>query len=864
MANVVEVILAGKDQLSGPMGVANKALMAGAAAIAALSAAAGLSLRAFATFESAIARIEGLSNTGKDTLVKWKDEILRLGPALGQTPQALAQAMFFISSAGLSSAAAMDTLKMSAMAASAGLGDMNAIARTVISAQNAYGEANLSARQATDTLVAAVREGNVQTEEFAGTIGRVFPVASQLGVSMGEVAGAIAAMTNIGLDAAEATTALRGILNAILGPSEQAVDALAAVGGSFDTVRTILASPGGLLRALDYLMTAANGDIEVMNKMFPEIRGLTGAFALLGQNTEKARGIIDRTTNSMDSLQRSLGPHIETLNFRYKQAWASLEVALIAVGEAIKPTAVMLLNEFSAGLTRLTPDIVQNVQSIAKSIIEIVAGISKIPQPILEGGLIAVILRGKAGLAAGGMVAAGGGLGTILTDPLKALSTAMKSIDDAIFSLTHGAFRAGERAGKSFASSLLGLKYEVSETGRAIIHITKPTMELFVSSFEEANEEVANFASLMEGEVKRALAIGKQTMEMLAVEMDRAGEGIEHATNQWEDFADGVKAGIANITAAGGAIGDLGDIGRRFGEDISNAFRTGLGETLFNVFKGQTDKLKDVWNNFLDDLLRAFSKTIADMAIKAAMESVLDPLKSSLSGFFSGLASGIGKLFGGGAVSAAGGGVDFSGMFSGLTASLSGFASGIASAVSGALSGGGGLAGTIVSSIMSYVGSMQVADAARGANENLLIALVGQIQYADKNNVITQVNIATVTHALLRRLVGLQFGMSGIADLPQLQTTAPGQVTSNNALFPIQTFLQHGGIVTRPTRALIGEAGPEAVIPLGRGLQRMMNITIQIIEPQISMEADLDRIAEMAAMKIGRKLSNPFFNLSNA
>lgn len=29
--------------------------------------------------------------------------------------------------------------------------------------------------------------------------------------------------------------------------------------------------------------------------------------------------------------------------------------------------------------------------------------------------------------------------------------------------------------------------------------------------------------------------------------------------------------------------------------------------------------------------------------------------------------------------------------------------------------------------------------------------------------------------------------------------------------------LQHGGIVTGPTRALIGEAGPEAVIPLGRG-----------------------------------------------
>jgi hypothetical protein len=31
-------------------------------------------------------------------------------------------------------------------------------------------------------------------------------------------------------------------------------------------------------------------------------------------------------------------------------------------------------------------------------------------------------------------------------------------------------------------------------------------------------------------------------------------------------------------------------------------------------------------------------------------------------------------------------------------------------------------------------------------------------------------------------------------------------------------FFQHGGIVTRPTLAVIGEAGPEAVVPLGRSM----------------------------------------------
>jgi phage-related minor tail protein len=36
-----------------------------------------------------------------------------------------------------------------------------------------------------------------------------------------------------------------------------------------------------------------------------------------------------------------------------------------------------------------------------------------------------------------------------------------------------------------------------------------------------------------------------------------------------------------------------------------------------------------------------------------------------------------------------------------------------------------------------------------------------------------------------------------------------------------------GGIVTRPTLALIGEAGPEAVVPLGRGGAAMGgNVTV--------------------------------------
>jgi hypothetical protein len=56
----------------------------------------------------------------------------------------------------------------------------------------------------------------------------------------------------------------------------------------------------------------------------------------------------------------------------------------------------------------------------------------------------------------------------------------------------------------------------------------------------------------------------------------------------------------------------------------------------------------------------------------------------------------------------------------------------------------------------------------------------------------------------------------------------------------------HGGIVTRPTMALIGEAGPEAVIPLGRGGgMGSMSVTVNIGEGAVVGVDDLtDTIAQ--------------------
>ena len=74
------------------------------------------------------------------------------------------------------------------------------------------------------------------------------------------------------------------------------------------------------------------------------------------------------------------------------------------------------------------------------------------------------------------------------------------------------------------------------------------------------------------------------------------------------------------------------------------------------------------------------------------------------------------------------------------------------------------------------------------------------------------------------------FGPAGIVMIPVVAGLAAGLAqTAFNSLIP--KFAQ-GGVVTGPTMGLIGEAGPEAIIPLDK-LDNMMQKTV-VVEGRIS------------------------------
>ena len=111
------------------------------------------------------------------------------------------------------------------------------------------------------------------------------------------------------------------------------------------------------------------------------------------------------------------------------------------------------------------------------------------------------------------------------------------------------------------------------------------------------------------------------------------------------------------------------------------------------------------------------------------------------------------------------------------------------------------------------------ADAYKEArNEQLKAAYDAEVAAFKSRKTSALIQIAIDTALAVARTLGsipfpfslIPAGLAAVAGAAQLLA-----VSSQNPP-PAPQYLQRGGIVTRPTRAVIGEAGPEAVIPLDR------------------------------------------------
>ena len=336
-------------------------------AAAALAGVAVAGVREAAQFETSFAKIQGLVGVTADEIGELEDAAKRLGPSFGVSANEAADALFFITSAGLRGAGATEVLEASLKGAAIGLGDTKTIADLATSAVNAYGESTLGGAEAVDVLAEAVRLGKLAPEELAGAMGQVLPLASNLGVSFDQVGAALAGMSKTGTDASTASTQLRQILATIAKPTSEANKALADMGLSAEGLREQIREKG-LYSTLETLTDAFDGNIEATSAVFGNIRALSGVLDLMGASAEDNRIVFEQMADTTGVLDEAMQITAETGEFKFKTAMETARGSLLEIGSAILENLQPHLDTFNQWMQEHGPAIEEGFIKIYDSL----------------------------------------------------------------------------------------------------------------------------------------------------------------------------------------------------------------------------------------------------------------------------------------------------------------------------------------------------------------------------------------------------------------------------------------------------------------------------------------------------------------
>lgn len=367
-----------------------------------LPVAAGFAYAAYSgiKFENTLLKIKNLTGLTQAETDRYSKAILDLSTNTGVSAQLLSESFYAIASSGFKGGEAMELLTNTAKASASGMGDMAVISDALTSAINSYGHGALSAQRATDILMKTVEVGKAEPEALAASLGRIMPVSAKLGVSFGELGGMIAGLTLGGLSSAEAVTALRGTMMALVAPAKMSIDELKKYGLSVGEVKRKI-KDDGLLETLEMLNKATGGNELSLRKIIPNVRALNGVLSMLGANYQNTQRTIDAVTASQGKLNQAFGDTQQTQMFKLKQAWETFRTAFIRAGIDILPaltSLVQMIGGLAAAFNRLPDGTRKFIMQAALVLAAAGPLVSIFGSLVRSAGLLGGALKGMSGI----------------------------------------------------------------------------------------------------------------------------------------------------------------------------------------------------------------------------------------------------------------------------------------------------------------------------------------------------------------------------------------------------------------------------------------------------------------------------------
>lgn len=332
-------------------GAARRMNLLVAAATAAATAFASKSAGAFLVYSKGLAEVSTLIDGTQEEMELLDQSAKNLAATYGGTATQQVNAFYQAISAGAGSVAEANQLLDTAnKLAVGGVTDITTAVDALTTVTNAYRSSGLDAATASDILFTGVRKGKTTVAELGSALGQVVPTSAAVGIGLDEVVSGIAALTATGQSTAQAVTGIRQAMVAVIKPTKEASDLAKALGLDFST--TALRAQG-LAGFLEEVRTKTGGSQDAMAKLFGSVEALNAVLALTGDAGIVFEDTLNEMATAGGATQEAFDKVSQSLSQRLSVQLGILNAKALELGELIMSAVVPALEWATSNVDQL-------------------------------------------------------------------------------------------------------------------------------------------------------------------------------------------------------------------------------------------------------------------------------------------------------------------------------------------------------------------------------------------------------------------------------------------------------------------------------------------------------------------------------
>lgn len=569
------------------------------APIAAIGAA---SVKLAADYQDSVAKVYTIMDKGTMSTEQMSKSILDLSTATGKSADELADATYQALSASVSTDKAAGFVADAVKLSKVGFTDTATAVDTLTTVINAYGYSADDAAMITGRLVQTQNKGKTTVNELASSMGNVIPTASAYNVSLDNLCSAYVIMTKQGINTANATTAINGMLTELADEGSNVAKILRErTGKSFGQ---LMADGMDLGQVLQILNESVDGDSEAFANLWGNVRASKGALAIANAGAEEFTAAMGDMADSAGLVDEALDD-LATPAAKARKALNAVKNTGIELGEEIIGAAVPSLDKL-AGMAQDLYKWFGNLDDSTKQNIVRFGALAVAAGPVMT-------LFGKGMQVVGGFVTSiGKGLQTVgsFTAAMKAAETEMKAAGATTVSMGAKMKAAATSTGLLTKATQL-LKGSLAMIGVAAV-VT--VVGILIDKYRQWQEHTKMVDTATRG-LESAAASAKAGFESYAGSVDAASNSLSNVKTSAEDalssqaaLADKMNETFSEIgtnSALVGryaeTIGELGNKGSITEEDLAklqvavDGFNqlTGAGVEITDTMTGELSMSRD-------------------------------------------------------------------------------------------------------------------------------------------------------------------------------------------------------------------------------------------------------------------------------